>query len=135
MVKWVWHGLILCIIIISHPPASREPNLQGWQGRLSAHQVELVLVFCVVLQHVNVAVETKEVVHILHGLVVWHVAYKQLYLCGLRLWGLPATARGREGGPVAGHLVDGADALGLRQARREGGGGGGGGVFTGLCGG
>lgn len=95
-----------------------------------AHQVQFVLVFCVVFQHVYVSVQTKEMVYICHGLVVWHVPHKQLYLGGLWLGGLPAATCGRERGPVTRHLVDGVDPFGLGESRGRGSTGGGGGVCS-----
>lgn len=88
-----------------------------------AHQVQFVFVLCVVFKCVYLSVQAKKVEHVLHALVVWHVPYKQLYLGGVWLRGLPATSRGREGGAIPRDLVDGADALGLGEAWGDGGGG------------
>ena len=74
-------------------------------------------------------VQVKEVVDVLQCLVVWHVPYKEFYLRLVWLWRLPATTRGREGGPVPGYLIERTHSFRLGESRgcsqvggREGGG-------------
>jgi len=78
---------------------------ETFHSSLNSHQVQLVFVFCVILQCVYVAIRCKQVEHFLYGLVVGHVAYKQLYLGGVRVRRLPPTTRRRERCAVSDSLV------------------------------